>query len=138
MSASWLAPPEYNPDDICPICQDRFGTTTAVYKTNCKHIFHNNCLLKVCESQRRRECPLCRKDIDEDCGYVRAFKENALGYNEQFIDENRHIMDIYNNGNKLPQGGRKHKRAKKTKRRLIKKRISSKNRCKKTKYRKRK
>ena len=136
----WIAPPEYNSDDICPICQDIFGITTAVYKTDCNHIFHNNCLLKTCESQEIPKCPVCRHELGYDCIDVWAFKENALGNSDDrlLFDRNIHILDIYNNGNKLPQGGRKRKRAKKTKRRLIKKRISSKNRCKKTKYRKKK
>ncbi len=141
---SWIAPPEYNPEDICPICHERYGITTGIYKTECNHIFHNNCLNEWCERTTDTECPICRKKLEYSCTDVWAFKEGAMENSDDrpLFDGNRHILDIYNNGNKLPQGGGIRKRAKKTKRRVIKKRISTKNTSKKTskktKYRKRK
>ena len=40
----WVGLNEYNPTDDCPICQHEFGTTQAIFKTPCGHLFHNNCL----------------------------------------------------------------------------------------------
>jgi hypothetical protein len=70
----WVGLNEYNPTDDCPICQNEFGTTQAIFKTPCGHLFHNNCLLSWCDEKGGDiECPMCRSDIAEYCNDVYAF-----------------------------------------------------------------
>jgi hypothetical protein len=118
---------QYDPDDICPICHDNYGTTKGIYKTECNHIFHNDCLNEYCELKHGEiSCPICRGDVGDACMAVWAFKEKALGnpMSGPLFNGNQHILDIYRNQNST-QGGRRHKRVKKTKKT---KRRSSKNR----------
>jgi hypothetical protein len=66
----------------CPICLENFLDTPnqAIYKSDCGHIFHNDCVLRVCDSDVKNPlCPLCRKPLENDCNDVYAFKEKALG-----------------------------------------------------------
>jgi len=75
---SWLDTNQYNPNDICPICHDIYGTTQAIYKTKCNHTFHNNCLNEYCETYNGEVvCPVCRSDIEYGCMDVWSFKEKA-------------------------------------------------------------
>ena len=69
-------------NDSCPICLENFLDTPnqAIYKSECGHIFHNDCMLRVCDSDVKNPlCPLCRKPLENDCNDVYAFKEKALG-----------------------------------------------------------
>ena len=115
---SWIDTSQYEPSDMCPICQEEYGTTQAIYNTLCNHNFHNNCLNEYCEMTNGDIlCPVCRADLDYTCTNVWAFKEKALGNSRggPLFNGNQHILDIYNR-NQLPsQGGRRHKRIKKTK-----------------------
>ena len=66
---------------LCPICLAEFEDTPkqAIYQTECGHIFHNDCILAVCNLMQWH-CPLCRQPLSEnDCTDVYAFKEKALG-----------------------------------------------------------
>ena len=95
----------FNADDECPICFNTFSETPelAVYKTYCGHIFHNNCLNRVCDSARAPRCPICRSELEKaaignepvrsDCNEVDVFASKALD-NPDFLDEkNRAIYD---------------------------------------------
>ena len=74
----WVGLNEYNPEDMCPICHDDYGTTQAIFKTPCGHLFHNNCLLSYCDTnQGNVVCPICRADIEESCNDVYAFASEA-------------------------------------------------------------
>lgn len=132
---SWIDPSQYDPNDICPICHDNYGTTQAIYKTPCNHIFHNDCLYGYCEAQEGEiVCPVCRSDIEYTCMDVWGFKKNALGNprGEPLFNGNQHILAIYNNEPPV-QGGRrikrkKSRRNKRTKRRVNKKRKTNRTR----------
>jgi len=105
----WLDKDEYTPDDLCTICHDTYGTSQAIYKTNCNHNFHNNCLNEYCETYSGEVvCPVCRSDIEYGCMDVWAFKEKALGNprGEPLFNGNEHVTAIYNE-QLAPQGGRR-------------------------------
>lgn len=128
---TWIDTSQYNPNDICPICHEKYGTAKAIYKTNCNHIFHNDCLNEYCELQQGEiTCPLCRADVGNLCMDVWAFKEHALGNSTggPLFNGNQHILDIYNGNPYVYQGGRRRKRVKNTKRRSRKNRRRTKRR----------
>ena len=87
---------------MCPICFDDFSETPdqAVYKTDCGHVFHNNCLNKYCTKNERRGnpqiCPMCRKDLNtkksDQCTDVWTFKNKALD-TSSLDQKNRAIYD---------------------------------------------
>jgi hypothetical protein len=119
---SWLAPGEYNENDICPICKSRLGTSAAIYMTECDHIFHNDCLDAECVSRNGNvNCPICSADLGNDCISVWGFKNKALGNanGAPLFNGNQHILSIYNNQGPPsagPEGGRKQKKTKKSRR----------------------
>ena len=94
----------FNAGDVCPICLQHFSATQdlAIYKTHCRHIFHNNCLNRACDARVLR-CPICRSELEKaaigneparaDCTEVRAFATKRLD-NPNILDEkNRAIYD---------------------------------------------
>ena len=51
-----------NSQDSCAICQERMNPNERIRRLNeCRHIFHNNCILAAFNSSPR--CPVCRNDI---------------------------------------------------------------------------
>ncbi len=99
------------PEDICSICAETLkDPTKAVYKLDCGHFFHNNCLNDYCEhSFPDTKCPICRALFDpNDCNTFWAFKEKSLDTNIL----PREVLDIYN---KQEGGKRKNKSIKKNK-----------------------
>jgi hypothetical protein len=81
----WLN--QHNPgvleNTLCPICYAEFKDTPeqAIYQTQCGHIFHNDCILAVCNLMQWN-CPICRRPLSEgDCTDVYAFKEKVIGDN---------------------------------------------------------
>ena len=135
---SWLDPSQYDSNDECPICYEVYGTTKGIYKTECNHIFHNDCLNGYCEhSNGNIVCPICRYDIEDACNDVWAFKNHALGNSsgKPMFNGNQHIQHIYKK-NAVTSKGKKNKRIKKTKRTKRTKRMAGKNIRTKTKRRK--
>ena len=75
-------------EDLCPICHEEFSKTPeqAIYKTDCGHVFHNNCLNNMCDSNHRNNsnqvCPICRAELNteksDQCTDVWAFANEAL------------------------------------------------------------
>jgi hypothetical protein len=123
--STWLDISQYNPTDICQICQEEYGTQQAIFRTPCGHDFHNNCLSDYCESQNGNIlCPVCRADIGESCMSVWAFKEHALGNSAggPLFNGNQRILNIYNGQNMVPQQGGKRKRRVRSKRKSNKRR----------------
>ena len=98
---NWIDGDTLPEDEICSICLQKFSETPeqAVYKTNCGHVFHNNCLNNTCVSNEKAGrdlvCPLCRKELQTDdgeqCMDVWAFANKALGSN--LDSKNRAIYD---------------------------------------------
>lgn len=97
---SWLAPGEYNENDICLFCDSPLGTSAAIYETECGHIFHNDCLDAECVSRNGNvSCPICDVElgnVGNDCISVWAFKNKALGNGAPLFNGNQHILSIYN------------------------------------------
>jgi len=92
---NWLAFSELNDEDkdnVCPICKDPFSETQekALYKTDCNHIFHNDCLVDVClhkydeflENDLYPLCPICRARLDTNTSlqslYIVGFQFKKL------------------------------------------------------------
>lgn len=55
-----LQPPDTT--DLCSICLNQFDQI-CVYKTNCNHWFHHDCLVSHCKSRYGNNCPMCRQSI---------------------------------------------------------------------------
>ena len=123
MSGKWLAPNEYNPNDLCPICQEPLGTTHAIYKTPCGHIFHNNCLDNLCEVENGEpRCPVCRRQLgNEMCLDVYCFKDGCLGPN-LINSMPSHAQLIYESNKPTPsQGGKRRFKKNRTNKRKMRK-----------------
>jgi hypothetical protein len=57
---------EINNDESCEclICMDEFNKEDDIIKTNCKHLFHKNCIKTwLCEESNK--CPICRIEIEK-------------------------------------------------------------------------
>lgn len=92
----WSRSSEFPADEVCSICLEKLSTQPVVYTTECEHTFHNNCLNDSCD--HRVTCPYCRRNIENDCNSVYAFKEHVLGRAESpntpyFVD--KVIRDFY-------------------------------------------
>jgi len=84
----WIDNESLPEEDICPICHEEFSKTPeqAVYKTDCGHVFHNNCLNSMCLSNHKNDsipvCPICRADLNtvksDQCTDVWAFANELL------------------------------------------------------------
>jgi len=73
----------------CQICNIQFNNPSypPIYRTECCHVFHFNCLQNYCQDGITRNdqnniffpnCPVCNADISNDCMSTEAFKENFL------------------------------------------------------------
>jgi len=99
----WIDGDTVPEDEICSICLLKFSETPeqAVYKTNCGHLFHNNCLNNTCVSNERAGrdlvCPICRADLETEdgmqCTDVWAFTNNALGIGNDLTPKSKIIYD---------------------------------------------
>ena len=56
-------------ENPCPICLDELKNTDNIQKLPCKHKFHKECLMHVCNNKNNRnvKCPICRGDISLAC-----------------------------------------------------------------------
>ncbi|KAG9444153.1 hypothetical protein H6P81_015493 [Aristolochia fimbriata] len=57
-----MVPP---PDDVCPICHDRFALASAC-QANCSHWFCAHCIIRVWQhgsTLQPCKCPICRRQI---------------------------------------------------------------------------
>lgn len=54
---------------MCPICFEEFKKKDNIPELPCKHKFHKECLIPVCNGKNNRNvpCPMCRGDITDDC-----------------------------------------------------------------------
>ena len=55
--------------EVCPICIEEFKKTDNIPKLPCKHKFHKECLVSVCNGKNNRNvpCPICRGNITDAC-----------------------------------------------------------------------
>ncbi len=94
----WIPNNNINYNEHCVICDELFRDTPnlAIYKSDCGHLFHNNCLNARCESNLNNwRCPICGEPISEDqCMDVWAFKNKSM--NESDFNDNQ-IRGIYIN-----------------------------------------
>jgi hypothetical protein len=136
MTDRWLAQNEYNPVNLCPICQEQLGTEQAIYKTPCGHIFHNDCLDDLCNIENGEpKCPVCRRQLDYNmCMNVYCFREECLAPN--IVNSMPSNVQIIYYGYEIPiqyqgtipshsglpsQGGNKKHKKHKTKKRKMRK-----------------
>jgi hypothetical protein len=123
----WVDDTEYDPLKLCTLCDKPYGSSQAIFKTPCDHLFHNNCLNEYCEKNNNNICPVCGKDIGYSCTDVYAFKEKLLGDDKgnPLFEGNEKILNIYEG-----QEGGKKRRAKKrrTKRNRTKRSRNKRNR----------
>ena len=95
-------------NDICGVCNIKFYDTPdkAIYKTNCNHLFHNDCLNKLCEENNGElMCPTCQQD-NIDCMSIWAFKNKRLGNpnGERPVGlESDEIFEVYNEETGVPK-----------------------------------
>jgi hypothetical protein len=140
----WVDDTEYDPLKFCTLCDKEYGTSKAIFKTPCDHLFHNNCLKDYCEDKEKEEkikkvknkeykmeapgCPVCGKDIGYSCIDVWAFKEKLLGNPDgnPLFEGNKHILDIYDAQVQDQEGGKKRR----TKRNRTKRNRTKRNRTK--------
>jgi hypothetical protein len=53
-----------NKQSSCCICFEEFEETVSVRETPCKHLFHDNCILKWIKLKiDQPECPYCRSSL---------------------------------------------------------------------------
>ena len=94
----WVNKNDINNNESCGICNRLFQATPglAIYKTDCGHFFHNDCLYNKCNTNRNNwYCPICRARIDENqCMDVWAFKNKIL---DERLLVNDGIREIYVN-----------------------------------------
>ena len=88
--------PHPQPQECC-IC---FESDINLFKTNCNHYFHTNCLLRWCQSQHNT-CPICRsfapmsrQDMQMHCS-SRPVRQSNSSIVNPYIDHN-YINDNYN------------------------------------------
>lgn len=101
MTEPWLEPSQYDGNEDCAICLERFDSLTekgrrkVVMQLDCGHKFHNNCVHMLCSTKRHPKCPLCRVDINEDsiCTSAYAFKKKAMGVN--MFPHTSYVRDVY-------------------------------------------
>jgi hypothetical protein len=66
---------------ICFICLEKIVKNQIVYKLNCNHIFHAECL-DQCVSYQHFQCPTCRKPFP-----VRNTDEHFIYYHDEVVTD---------------------------------------------------
>ena len=129
---------QYDPTEMCVICQESFGVEQAIYQLDeCKHKFHTNCLHEFCKTNamgsfdnnyREMKCPLCRKEVPNECCVdvdnfvnnripnIRRLPSSVISiYNKQ-RKQDRIRQDSIRQGGGDRQGSRQCKKSRKRKR----------------------
>lgn len=52
------------PMSFCPVCDELFGDKD-IFSIGCGHVFCNDCLSKLLETTRIKECPICKRQLYE-------------------------------------------------------------------------
>ena len=66
---------------LCFICLEKIVKNQIIYKLNCNHIFHAECL-DQCVSYQHFQCPTCRKPFP-----VRNTDEHFIYYHDQVVTD---------------------------------------------------
>ena len=100
-------------DIRCSICLENI--TPEDVKTKCQHKFHKNCLVAWCKSNKKCECPNCRKDIKSICKKIMPFDSTEVfryipTYGELTPLQKEQALEIMQNSNfdvnvRRPSGG---------------------------------
>jgi len=53
-------------EDICRVCYDEDNDGDALFKLECGHMFHFNCVLRIIEGRCAHVCVCCATEISED------------------------------------------------------------------------
>ena len=108
----WVSYSDVDRNDICRLCNKKFYDTPdkAIYITNCDHLFHNNCLNKLCEENNGElTCPTCHQD-EINCMGIWAFEKKRLGTpgaaRPPGVEEDE-IFEIYSGETGVPQSKKK-------------------------------
>lgn len=72
-----MHPQEY-PRDKCSICLEYINEGADFVETKCKHLFHAECFLRVCDfGVEKQKCPLCRRDVQDLCTEIKEHLSKA-------------------------------------------------------------
>lgn len=66
--------------EICAICLDYVDSKDMTQPYKCNHIFHKNCIQKLCKSnfKKKYNCILCKSRIKYDSNYKNYVFNNML------------------------------------------------------------
>ena len=72
-----MHPQEY-PRDKCSICLEDINEGADFVETECKHLFHAECFLSVCDfGVEKQKCPLCRSPVQDLCTEIKEHLRQA-------------------------------------------------------------
>lgn len=74
----------------CVICGDKLNKQ-CIYKLECNHVFHYECILNSYKSSKKRECPYCRNVSNNLLPVVNGINKLSKGihYNNN-VNEVKH------------------------------------------------
>ena len=137
----WLSNKQYDPTEICVICQEPFGVEQAIYQLDeCKHKFHTNCLHEFCKTKamgsfdndyRVMNCPLCRNEVSrQSCVDVDNFVNNRIPNTRILSTYVRNIYNKQRSQDSIRQGGGRQCKKSRRKRRTRRERKTRSKKCK--------
>ena len=126
---SEILPDNNGSEKLCAICSETLkDPSKAVFKLNCGHFFHNNCLNDYCPHiQNNPRCPMCRTPFDQDnCITFDAFKDGYLYINSQpqeikniYFTLHPELAQEHEGGKRRRNKSKRHGKGKKGKRKTI-------------------
>jgi len=61
----------------CPICLEDIEEGGDFVETECKHLFHAECFLPLCDDVEKQRCPLCRESVKDLCTEIKEHLRKA-------------------------------------------------------------
>jgi Ring finger domain len=127
---SEILPDNNGSEKLCPICSETLkDQTKAVFKLDCGHFYHNDCLNDYCPYvQYNPRCPMCRAPFDPyDCLTFDTFKSGHLKVNSLpqevqtiYYTLHPHLAEEYEGGKRRRNKSKRHnKKGKRVKRKTI-------------------
>lgn len=74
-------------EDSCPVCQEDYGVNESLIRLPCRHMFHEECVLKWLE--KHNTCPMCRHELpaaDPSVNQIRRGRMNNAETYEAWRD----------------------------------------------------